>query len=185
MSKTIVDSFQRPYGDTPASRLHEPRRFIQVVAGARQVGKTTLVTQVLGRAERDAPMVSADEPTLADTAWLATQWERARLNASMAGDRGAVLAVDEVQKIPGWSETVKRLWDEDARLGTDLQVVLLGSAPLPVQRDMTESLAGRFEIIHLPHWSFTEMRDAFGFDLDDFLYLGGYPGAAVLKADPE
>ncbi|MFH2053417.1 MAG: ATP-binding protein [bacterium] len=181
----ITPSYQRPYGDILASRLREPRRFIQVVAGARQVGKTTLVTQVLARAERDALMVSADEPTLSDTAWLAAQWERARLNASMAGERGAVLAVDEVQKITGWSETVKRLWDEDARLGIDLQVVLLGSAPLPVQRGLTESLAGRFEIIHLPHWSCSEMRDAFGFDLDDYLFFGGYPGAAILKDDPE
>ena len=181
----ISPSYQRPYGDILAFRLREPRRFIQVVAGARQVGKTTLVTQVLARAERDALMVSADEPTLSDTAWLAAQWERARLNASMAGERGAVLAVDEVQKITGWSETVKRLWDEDARLGIDLQVVLLGSAPLPVQRGLTESLAGRFEIIHLPHWSCSEMRDAFGFDLDDYLFFGGYPGAANLKDNPE
>jgi uncharacterized protein len=100
------------------------------------------------------------------------------------GAGGAVLALDEIQKIPGWSETVKRLWDEDTATGSALRVVLLGSAPLLVQQGLTESLAGRFEVIHLPHWSFAEMHEAFGFDLDQYLVFGGYPGAAPLVSDP-
>ena len=96
-----------------------------------------------------------------------------------------MLALDEIQKIPGWSETVKRLWDEDTRQRRPLKVVLLGSAPLLIAQGMTESLAGRFELLHLPHWSFAEMRDAFGFGLDEYLYFGGYPGAAALIHEPE
>ena len=157
---------------------------MQVVAGPRQVGKTTLVQQVLAEFDRPNVFVSADEPALRDASWLAAQWERARLVAKDAGQRGAVLALDEVQKIQGWSEAVKRLWDEDTRFRLPLHVVLLGSAPLLVQRGLSESLAGRFEILHLPHWSFPEMRAAFGFSLEQYLYFGGYPGAAPLAGDP-
>jgi len=177
-------SFRREQAATLASRLGEPRRFVQVVAGPRQVGKTTLVDQVLARLERPHVFVSADEPALRDSAWLAAQWERGRLAAAHAGRQGAVLALDEVQKIRGWSETVKRLWDEDTRARRPLRVVLLGSAPLLVQQGLTESLAGRFEVLHLPHWSFSEMQSAFDFSLDQYLYFGGYPGAAPLVADP-
>lgn len=165
------------------ARLREPRRFLQVVAGPRQVGKTTLVEQALRRLRLRHVLVSADQPTLADASWLAAQWDRARIVATEAGDRGAVLALDEVQKIPGWSEVVKRLWDEDTRARRALKVVVLGSSPLLVQQGLTESLAGRFEMVYVPHWSLTEMRKAFGFTLDQFMYFGGYPGAAGLVGD--
>ena len=183
MSETRDPTFQREYAAVLATRLAEPRRFIQVVAGPRQVGKTTLVQQVLTQLDRANVFVSADEPALRDGAWLAAQWERARLLAKDAGKHGAVLALDEVQKIPDWSETVKRLWDDDTRQRLPLRVVLLGSAPLLVQRGLSESLAGRFEILHLPHWSFSEMRAAFGFTVEQFVYFGGYPGAASLVGD--
>ena len=176
--------FTRTYASTLRARLGEERRFIQVVSGSRQVGKTTLVRQVLEPWGHRARIASADEPTLRDRGWLAQQWEAARLLAAEAGDVGAVLALDEIQKIPTWSEAVKRLWDEDTARGLPLRVVLLGSAPLLLRKGLTESLAGRFELLHLPHWSFTEMREAFGFDLDAYLVFGGYPGAAPLVADP-
>jgi len=177
-------SYQREFAATLASRLGEPRRFLQVVAGSRQVGKTTLVQQVLADFDRPSVIVSADEPTLRDEAWVATHWERARVVAKDAGKLGAVLALDEVQKIPEWPETVKRLWDEDTRTRLPLRVILLGSAPLLVQRGLSESLAGRFEILHVPHWSFVEMAQAFGYSLEQYLYFGGYPGAAPLAGDP-
>lgn len=178
-------AFERRQAETLSARLAEPRRFLQIVAGARQVGKTTLVQQVLERLDVSSVFVSADEPTVGDTAWLSAQWERARLAASEAGRAGAVLALDEVQKIPDWSETVKRLWDEDSRARRPLKVVLLGSAPLLMQQGLTESLAGRFENLHVPHWSYAEMQAAFGFSLEQYLYFGGYPGAAPLAKDPQ
>jgi hypothetical protein len=165
-----------------ARRLAEPRRFIQVVAGARQVGKTTLVEQVTERSGLAIRYASADEPTLRGPDWVAQQWEAARL---AAGGDGTVLVLDEIQKAVGWSESVKRLWDEDTRAKRPVKVVLLGSAPLLVQQGLTESLAGRFEVLRLPHWSLTEMRAAFGFTLDQYVYFGGYPGAAPLAGEPE
>ena len=176
-------SYQRAYAALLATRLDEPRRHIQIVAGARQVGKTTLVSHVLETCGRPYVFVSADEPALRDAAWLAAQWERARFTAADAGEHGAVLALDEVQKIAGWSETVKRLWDEDTRGRRALKVVLLGSSQLLVQQGLSESLAGRFEILHLPHWSLSEMQAAFDFTLEQYLYFGGYPGAAPLVDD--
>jgi len=167
------------------SRLAEPRRLIQAVAGPRQVGKTTLVRQALSSWGDRARYASADEPTLRGRGWIAAQWEAARLEARCAGATGSVLALDEIQKIPDWSETVKRLWDEDTASGLPLRVVLLGSAPLMIQRGLSESLAGRFELIRVGHWTLAEMGAAFGFDLEAFLYFGGYPGAAPLAADPE
>ncbi len=155
-----------------------------MVAGPRQAGKTTLVRQVLDRLEGQWHYASADEPMLRDSAWLRAQWERARLLARDAGVDGAVFAIDEVQKIVGWSETVKRLWDEDTAADLSLQVVILGSAPLLVHGGLVESLTGRFEQIRLPHWSFVEMQEAFSLSLDQFLYFGAYPGAASLIGDP-
>lgn len=166
-----------------AARLAEPRRHLQVVAGPRQVGKTTLVQQVLADLDRPSVHASADEPALRDSAWIQAQWERARSAAQTHRD-GSVLALDEIQKLPDWSEVVKRLWDEDTRARRQVRVVVLGSAPLLVRRGLSESLTGRFEVLHLPHWSCDEMRSAFGFSLEDFLVFGGYPGAAPLAHDP-
>jgi len=174
--------FQRPQAAVLAARLGEPRRFVQVVAGPRQVGKSTLVQQVTGGLDVPVRYVSADEPTLRAADWIGQQWEAARLEGT--GKAGSVLVLDEIQKIPAWSETVKRLWDEDTRKKRPLKVVLLGSAPLLIAQGLTESLAGRFETLRLPHWSLSEMREAFDLTLDDYLYFGGYPGAAPLASDP-
>ncbi|MFH1474820.1 MAG: ATP-binding protein [Chloroflexota bacterium] len=177
--------YKRPPHGTLVARLGETRRFIQVVTGPRQVGKTTLVRQALADLEIPSVYASADDPGLRDRAWLDAQWGAARAVEAASAGHAAILAIDEVQKVGSWAEIVKRLWDEDAAAGVDVRVVLLGSAPLLVQRGLTESLAGRFETIRLTHWSFGEMESAFGWDLETFLVHGGYPGAAVLVDDPE
>lgn len=163
------------------SRLAEPRRFIQILAGPRQVGKTTLVRQALEQTAEPFHYASADEPVINTTVWLAQQWELARLKAADSGS--VVLVLDEIQKIPRWSTQVKQLWDEDTAHGKQVKVVLLGSAPLLLQSGLGESLAGRFELITLPHWSWPEMREAFGVSLEQYIFYGGYPGAAPLLDD--
>ena len=157
---------------------------MQAVAGPRQVGKTTLVLQVLERLGAHARFASADEPTLRGGDWIAQQWDAARLELTATPRRPAVLVLDEIQKVANWSETVKRLWDEDSRHKRPLHVVILGSAPLLIAQGLTESLAGRFELLHVPHWSFAEMRSAFGVSSEEFIFHGGYPGAAPLMHDP-
>lgn len=173
--------FERPLVDTLVGRLGgESRGFIQALVGPRQSGKTTAVLQAQARLEAGGVKVlyaSGDEPLIPGPAWIDQLWEVAR---SLAGDGPTVLVLDEVHKIPDWSERVKAGWDRDAREGRDIRLALLGSSPLLVRRRLEESLAGRFETIMSPHWSFSECRAAFGWDLDTYIFYGGYPGSAVL-----
>ena len=162
-------------------RLEKKRQFIQVVIGPRQVGKTTLVQQVLKQLAIPSHYVSADTPGLQTSAWIETQWEIAR--QLLQNNKEALLVIDEVQKIPDWSAHVKKCWDEDTQHERALKVVLLGSSPLLLQQGLTESLAGRFEVIHARHWSFSEMKKAFAWNVDQYIYFGGYPGAANLIDD--
>ncbi|MDX9828390.1 MAG: AAA family ATPase, partial [Spirochaetia bacterium] len=181
LSKSQINYRRQQFSELE-KRLSEDRRFIQVISGPRQVGKTTLVLDVLKNQGSLFRYASADEPGLRGSEWIAQQWEAARLVARDSGK--AILALDEIQKVPGWSETVKRLWDEDTREGRTLKVIILGSAPLLIARGLSESLAGRFEILRLPHWSYAEMHEAFGFSLNEYIYFGGYPGAASLIGEP-
>jgi predicted AAA+ superfamily ATPase len=169
---------KRPIFDLILNRMKEPRRFIQVLLGPRQVGKTTLALQVIQALDKPSHFISADMATLQDLAWLQQQWDIAR--QMVVKGKGCILIIDEIQKIPNWSNLIKLLWDADTRQGTDLSVIILGSSPWLVQKGLTESLAGRFEIIPITHWSFGEMNKIFGWTLEKYLYFGGYPGAAEL-----
>jgi predicted AAA+ superfamily ATPase len=167
-------------------RIQEPRRFVQVLAGPRQVGKTTIARQVMEAVSIPVHFATADEPTLRDRTWITQQWDIARLKINGKNKKkGALLILDETQKVTEWSEIIKRLWDEDTHSGLPLKVVLLGSSPLLIQRGLTESLAGRFEIIPVTHWSYAEMRDAFSWNLEQYILYGGYPGAAGLIDEHE
>ncbi|MBW1878568.1 MAG: ATP-binding protein [Deltaproteobacteria bacterium] len=177
-------TYTRPLLGTLVERLRESRQTIQVLAGPRQVGKTTLAQQAVQRLAMPAHYASADGPTLRDASWIAQQWDAARFRAR-GGAADGLLVLDEIQKVTGWAESVKAEWDRDTREGFGLRVLLLGSAPLLVQQGLTESLAGRFELIRIPHWSWTEMRDAFGWELDQYVFFGGYPGSAPLVGDEE
>lgn len=162
-------------------RLQEDKNFIQVLWGPRQVGKTTLVEQVLQDFSYHH-FASADAPVLKDSVWLAQQWEIVRHKCQQK-KTPVILVIDEIQKVQNWSETIKYLWDEDKRKNLPIKVVLLGSSSLLIQKGLTESLAGRFELIPVMHWGFQEMQQAFGYDLDTYIYFGGYPGAASLVQD--
>ena len=176
--------FKRPIYTTLRRRIAEPRRFIQVLAGPRQTGKTTLARQLMEELDIPSHYASADEPALKDRTWMEQQWEAARAKVDSGKQAGTgLLVLDEVHKITAWSETVKRLWDEDSASGLPLHVIVLGSSPLLVQRGLTESLAGRFEIISIAHWFFEEMHDAFGWNVDQYVFYGGYPGTADLIDD--
>jgi predicted AAA+ superfamily ATPase len=172
--------FNRKLVSQLADRLNEPRRFIQIVVGARQTGKTTAVLQSLEKLSVPNHFVTADDPSLVSTEWLRNEWEQARA-LSKTGE--LVLVIDEIQKVGKWSSIVKLLWDEDTRLHIPLKVILTRSSSLLLQKELSESLMGRFEILYSPHWSYAECKEAFGYSLDDFLFFGGYPGAASLVKD--
>jgi predicted AAA+ superfamily ATPase len=172
--------YRRPVYNEVLERAHEPRRFIQVLAGPRQVGKTTVARQVMASIGIPGHFASADAPDPEDIGWLYTQWAIGRQAARSGGRAGGLLVLDEIQKIRDWSDVVKDLWDEDTAAGLPLRVMLLGSAPLLVRQGLSDSLAGRFEVVRVSHWTLAEMREAFGWDLDTYLFYGGYPGAASL-----
>jgi predicted AAA+ superfamily ATPase len=175
--------FQRPVIQSFEKRMKQPRSFIQVVMGPRQVGKTTLVGQVLREVSVPSLFIAADATAHVGSIWLEQQWEVARVQWRMSGATEFILAIDEIQKVPNWSEVVKKLWDEDSRSGHNIKVILLGSSRLLLQQGLTESLTGRFETTHLSHWSFAEMHEAFGVSHDEYVWFGGYPGAHVLQSD--
>ena len=176
--------YKRPIYQVISRRVQEQRHCIQVLVGPRQTGKTTLARQVMEAFTGPCHYATADEPALKDLVWLEQQWEVGRAFIRHDAEHvPCLLILDEVQKIPQWSETVKRLWDEDSALRRPLQVIILGSSPLLVERGLSESLTGRFEVIPVTHWSYTEMRDAFGWDVNHYVYFGGYPGAAPLISD--
>ncbi|MCI0516110.1 ATP-binding protein [candidate division KSB1 bacterium] len=173
--------FKRDIVDQLLSRMNAPRRFIQVMTGPRQVGKTTAVYQVLNAWSGLSHYATADLPAPPQPNWIGQQWELARLR-SQAGEP-VLLVLDEVQKVSRWSEIVKRYWDEDSHIGRDIRVIILGSSALLVQAGLNESLAGRFELLQATHWNFTECATCFGWDLDQYIFFGGYPGAAPLISD--
>ena len=158
--------------------LQEPRRTIQVVAGPRQVGKTTLVKQVLQQLSTPSRFFNADGVEPDDKDWIAARWEEVRALMHFNQYQEIVLVIDEVHKINNWSEQVKREWDADTFNDVNIKVVLLGSSRLLLKKGLTESLAGRFEILSMTHWSFQEMQEAFGWDINQYVYFGGYPGSA-------
>ncbi len=173
-------AYHRPIFTTLRQRLAEPRRFIQVLAGPRQVGKTTLALQLIEKARAPYHFAAADGISPANSAWLEQQWETARLKWKQAQSESFLLVIDEIQKIDNWSETVKAQWDADTRTKTPVKVLILGSSRLLLQQGLTESLAGRFEITQATHWSLREMQEAFGVDTSQFVWFGGYPGAVDL-----
>lgn len=167
------------------NRLEEPRRFVQVVMGARQVGKSTVVKQVLKEISLPYRLFSADNVPATNSAWISNCWAAVRSLKEANGWESAVLVIDEIQKISNWSEVVKKEWDDDTFHDRSIKVLLLGSSRVLLEKGLSESLAGRFEEIRMSHWSFSEMRDSFGFSIDQYLYYGGYPGAALLIEDQD
>ena len=169
------------------NRLQEPRKLIQVVMGPRQIGKTTVVKQAIKVLEDTTPCIifSADNIPAIQNSWISDCWATARAKMKVEESKESILVIDEIQKLKGWSEVVKKEWDYDSFNDVNIKVILLGSSRVMLQKGLADSLAGRFETIKMTHWSYPEMRDAFGLSLNEYIYYGGYPGAASLIGDAE
>ncbi|MCQ2288256.1 MAG: ATP-binding protein [Muribaculaceae bacterium] len=176
-------NYKRPYYTTVLQRINEQRSKLQVIVGPRQVGKSTLIGQVLEECEIPHESYSSDDVTGVTADWLSQLWESQRLKMEAHSETKRLLVIDEVQKINNWSETVKAEWDRDTREKRELIVVLLGSSRMLIEKGLTESLAGRFELIRMPHWTYPEMRDCFGWSIPQYVFYGGYPGASQYISD--
>ena len=177
--------YKRPEYKTITNRLLEERKFIQVVMGPRQVGKSTVVKQVLKDIDIPYLFYSADNVPASNSAWISDCWAAVRSLKENKNWNDVVLVIDEIQKIANWSEVVKKEWDQDSFNDINIKVLLLGSSRVLLEKGLSESLAGRFEEIRMSHWSYQEMKDCFGFTLDQYIFFGGYPGAATLINDEE
>lgn len=170
--------YQRKYYHIIKERINEERFAIQVIAGPRQVGKTTVVGQVLDDIEMPFLSETADSVDPNNPEWISSIWANARSIMQVRRYNEFLIVIDEIQKLNNWSEFVKKEWDSDTRNKINIKVILLGSSRLLIKKGLTESLAGRYELIRMGHWSFDEMRDAFGFDINQYIYYGGYPRGA-------
>ena len=177
--------YKKPEYKTIMQRLNEPRKFIQVVMGPRQVGKSTVVTQVLNDIDLPFLFYSADKVSETNNSWISDCWAATRSIKEQKQYSTIILVIDEIQKILNWSEAVKKEWDNDTFNNNDIRVLLLGSSRVLLEKGLSESLAGRFEEIRMTHWSFNEMRDCFGYTKDQYIFFGGYPGAATMIEDPD
>jgi len=177
--------FQHTVLQNIKSRIVLPRNFIQVLVGPRQVGKTTLIKQLLQQISMAHYFITADDLYTADNTWIRREWNNARFQLQQTEQKELLFIIDEIQKVPNWSETVKKEWDADSFSDINIKVILLGSSRLLIQKGLTESLAGRFELINITHWSFDEMHNAFGWNLEQYIFFGGYPGSASLIEDEE
>jgi len=174
---------QRSYFQTIVARINEPRKFIQIVEGPRQVGKTTLIKQVLHSISVPWMHFAADNVPATRSAWISDCWASARNKLQMEHLPELLLVIDELQKLQNWAEVVKKEWDADTFNDVNIKVVLLGSSRVRLEKGLSESMKGRFETIKMPNWSLSEMQQAFGFTTDEYIYYGAYPGAADLRHD--
>lgn len=170
--------YQRRHLNILKSRMAEPRRRMQIVMGPRQVGKSTLVGQFTEGISVPFDFFAADGVNRFDSSWIPNKWQQVRMRMDIHSEQEHILIIDEVQKIRGWSEQVKKEWDEDSRSHRNLKVILLGSSRLLLQKGLEESLEGRFETIKMGYWDWQEMHEAFGFSMDEYVYFGGFPGLA-------
>ncbi len=177
--------YKRKVYDTIIKRLEERRMFIQVIMGPRQIGKSTVIRQVLDDLDKPSLFYSADTIPCTSSTWISECWANARLQMRAQGLEEMILVIDEIQKLKNWSEYVKKEWDADSLNHINLKVILLGSSRVLLEKGLAESLMGRYEEIRMSHWSYPEMREAFNMSLEQYIYYGGYPGAAQLIEDEE
>jgi len=169
MSKNLK-IIKRSFVETLKKRFLEPNPLIQLIMGPRQVGKTTGVQQFLQGIKTPHHFVNADDQLSLSRDWSLEQWQIAQEKG-----HGTLLVIDEIQKVDNWAETIKKLWDAQVRKKSQIKLLLLGSSSLALTRGVSESLAGRFEIIPVYHWNYCESNQAMPMDIATYLKFGGYP----------
>jgi predicted AAA+ superfamily ATPase len=141
-----MNYFERSLVPLLVREFEKQQPVFQVLTGPRQVGKTTIAEQVMDKLPFPSVYACADSPLPPGPEWIETQWRRAEVEAGRSG--GVVLLVlDEVQKVRGWSESLKSKWDAARRTSRDIRLLVLGSSALLIRVGLSESLAGRFSCI--------------------------------------
>lgn len=182
----MSQQFEREIVAEIMAGLERKKKLLHIITGPRQVGKTTASYQIAEKWHGEVVAFSADSPLPPGPEWIQAGWDQAVRKARTSKNGNDVLLIfDEIQKVRGWSEIIKLLWDEELRKDNGIQVLLLGSSSLLLQQGLTESLTGRFFLYRCPHWQYREMHKAFGWSLEQWLFYGGYPGTAELIENEE
>lgn len=173
--------YQHPVVKEILAGLDKYTKVLHVLVGPRQTGKTTAARQIADQWKGETVFAAADAPLPPGPEWIHSQWNLAL--AKCGPHRKVLLILDEIQKVRGWSETVKLLWDRELHEKKGIRVLLLGSSALLVQKGLTESLTGRFFQYRCGHWGYSEMKAAFGWNLEEWIFFGGYPGSAQFRKE--
>ncbi|MBQ7012120.1 MAG: ATP-binding protein [Clostridia bacterium] len=115
-----------------------------LVAGPRQVGKTTMLDKLTGNIGK----VTLDDPILRASA--------EEESATFFKDNPPPVFVDEIQKAPALFEQIKMYLDRDRKKG---QFYMCGSQQFKMMKGVSESLAGRIGLVTLLGLSLREMYD--------------------------
>lgn len=157
---------------------------VQILAGPRQVGKTTLLLELAQEWGNRAVYAAADAPEAVLPGWWELQWQQAEDRAQGAT---AVLLLDEIQYLPNWSRMLKAKIDQVYREQRAIHAVATGSSALLVGAGSKETMAGRFERLELRHWPAAEIAQAFDLPLLDVtlktVVMGTFPGAVAFWND--
>ena len=141
---------------------------VVALLGARQVGKTTLAEQVAA--------AWAGPSVVFDLEHAATREALGATPEKLLGEREGLVIVDEVQRLPSLFATLRPLCDDKKRKAVFL---LLGSASPDLVQGVSETLAGRIQLVDVAGFSLAEV----GAVEQDRLWLrGGFPRAFLAES---
>lgn len=157
---------------------------IQMLTGPRQVGKTTILLELAEDFGARAIYRAADVEEVSAPGWWTLQWERA---VRMARTGKTLLIVDEIHSMPYWARRIKVAFDEVCREKLPLQIIISGSAALPITTGARNELAGRFELLTLRHWTVRDLIEVFQLPLEEaaevYVRYGAFPGELTRRHD--
>ncbi len=158
-----------------SDKLSRYPHLVQVLIGPRQVGKTTSIIAFLKQHYADGfHYYNSEEHFQSSNQWVQECWYKAQ-------KQNKVLVIDEVQKIPDWAQVIKAMWDQQQLSGRKIKCIVLGSSSLSIQKGLSESLAGRFMLTQAFHWNYTESKEGYNLSWEEYLEIGGYPGAYPMR----
>lgn len=175
--------FERTHVQALLSRLSLPSPAVQAVVGPRQVGKSTLIRQVLEKLEAPTVFLSCKSVQYRQTGWIHKEWEIARLLAKHHGH--CVIAVDDAQRLPGWAPLLCQLHKEDLEQQRDIRIVITGSSELELLQQLKDKFPQSHEVIRAGYWTYPEMRCAFNWGIEQYLFYGGLPRSGDEPSDDE
>ena len=150
-----------------------------ILVGARQVGKTTLFTEILKEQAEEPLLLNCDDQEVREMLTNANRSELALLFGSHH-----VVMIDEAQRVAGVGMVLKRITDNFK----DVQLMVTGSSSLALQQELSEPLTGRAVEFRLFPFTTEELIRDQGIitarqQLESRLVYGSYPDIVTNQQD--